>query len=386
MDMKKLCALLLCLAFLLAVSSCAMADPLGFGIVNAADLALRKEAGGQRITRLEKGTSVWIMGSGSDKKGEKWYHVRAQETAKSNYPERTGWVKAEYVDAGDNLWKDIKTVKTASFGMIALKQDGTLLCAGDWAFCGGENRYAALRDIREAGFCTVGSSIFAVDGSGRLYRDGEPVPTKDRIRLAGNHDLICLTEGNSLEVTYAGNTRIGWVYPENGGEALLSRVTDMADCDFRNLFLTDDGKVLCVKLDDAVLDYPEPDWEHWTDAISIDASLCSDGTTVLKGLTLRKYVPAFAAVRKNGTVLAAPDKLAALTASWQDIRKVAVGADWVLGLKQDGTVIAAGIDGRTPPDVSGWTDITDISNGHTFCVGVKQDGTLVFAGDFRFTE
>ena len=166
----------------------------------------------------------------------------------------------------------------------------------------------------------------------------------------------------------------------------MPRVTDMADCDFRNLFLTDDGKVLCVKLDDAVLDYPEPDWEHWMDAISIDASLCSDGTTVLKGLTLRKYVPAFAAVRKNGTVLAAPDKLAALTASWQDIRKVAVGADWVLGLKRDGTVIAAGIDGRTPPDVSGWTDITDISNGHTFCVGVKQDGTLVFAGDFRFAE
>ncbi len=385
MNMKKLlcCALMFCLAVLPVFS---LADPLGFGIVNASDLAIRREAGGQRITRLQKGTSVWIMGSGSDSKGEKWYHVRAQETAKSNYPERTGWVKAEYVDAGESLWKDIKTVKTASFGMIALKQDGTLLCAGDYAFCGGENPYAGLKDIREAGFCTVGSSAFAIDGSGRLYRGGEPVQTKERIRLAGNHDLICLTEGGRLEVTYEGNTRIGWVYPENGGEALLPRVTDMADCDFRNLFLMDDGKVYCVKLDDAALDYPEPDWEKWTDAVSIDASVCSFGTYVLNGHTLRKYVPAFAAVRRDGTVLAAPETLAALTASWQGIRKVAVGSDWILGLKQDGTVIAAGIDGRTPPDVSGWTDIVDISNGHTYCVGVKRDGTLVFAGDYRFTE
>ncbi len=385
MNMKKLLcfALLLCLAVLPVFS---LADPPGFGIVNASDLAIRREAGGQRITRLQKGTSVWITGTGKDSKGELWYHVRAQESTKSGWPVRDGWVKAEYVDAGESLWKDVRTVKTAAWGMIALKNDGTVLCAGDWAFCGGEDRYAGLKDIKEIGFCTVGSGAFAVDGSGRLYRDGEPVRTKERIRLAGNNDLICLTEGGRLEVTYEGNTRIGWVYPENGGEALLPRVTDMADCEFRNLFLTDDGKVYCVKPDDAVLEYPEPDWENWTDAVSIDASVCSNGTYVLNGHTLRKYVPAFAAVRKDGTVLAAPDKLAALTASWQGIRKVAVGSDWILGLKQDGTVIAAGIDGRTPPDVSGWTDIVDISNGHTYRVGVKRDGTLVFAGDYRFTE
>ena len=85
-------------------------------------------------------------------------------------------------------------------------------------------------------------------------------------------------------------------------------------------------------------------------------------------------------------MIAAPAELAALTADWQDIRKTAIGSDFILGLKQDGTVVAAGVEGRTPPDVSGWTDIADISNGHTYCVGVKNDGTLVFAGDFEFTE
>ena len=85
-------------------------------------------------------------------------------------------------------------------------------------------------------------------------------------------------------------------------------------------------------------------------------------------------------------MLAAPSALAALTADWQGIRQIALGPYWVLGLKQDGTVLAAGIDGGTPPDVSGWTDIAEVSNGLTYCVGVKNDGTLVFAGSFEFKD
>ena len=381
--MKKKIVTLLCLVTVLVFSSCAFAETLGFGMVNASDVAIRKDARGQKITRLQKGTSVWIMGSKSDGQGELWYHVRAEDGAATGHPVRNGWIKAEFVDADSRLWNNVRTVKTASFGMIVLKNDGTVLCAGDWTLCEPQGRYAGLRDIRQAGFCTVGSAIFAVDGQGRLYRDG--VQAANRVRLAGNHDLICITEDNRLQTTYEGNTRITWVYPQSSGEVQLQHVTAMAECESRNLFLTDDGKVYCAKVDDLALDYPEPDWSTWTDAESIDANLCSDGTYVLSGHTLRKYVPAFAAVRRDGTVLAAPESLAALTAGWRDMRKVAIGSDWVLGLKRDGTVVAAGIDGRTPPDVSGWTDITDISNGHTFCVGVKQNGALVFAGDYRFS-
>ena len=388
MNMKKLLryALLFCLALLTAFSSCACAEPLGFGAVNASDVAIRKEVRGQRITRLQKGTSVWIMGSGSDSRGDLWYHVRTQDSNDSGRLIRSGWIKAEFVDAGSRLWNNIQTVKTASFGMIALKKDGKVLCAGDYLFCSPQDRYTGLKDIRQIGFCTVGCGFYAIDGSGRLYRDDAQRQVKNRIRLAGNSDMLCITEDNRLQITYDGDTRISWVYPENGGDAQLGRVTAMADCNFRNLLLTDDGKVCCVALDNMAIDYPEPDWEMWTDVVSIDASLCSYGTYVLNGHRLRKYVPAFAAARQDGTVLAAPEELAALTADWQGIRKVAVGSDWILGLKQDGTVIAAGIEGRTPPDVSGWTDITDISNGHTYCVGVKQDGTLVFAGDYQFAD
>ena len=377
---------LFCLLFLTACFACASAEPTGFGMINASDVAIRKDIRGQRITRLQKGTSVWIAESRQDGRGETWYRVRTQDSTKSGYPVLDGWVHADYVDAGSRLWNNVQTVKTASYGMIALKKDGTVLCAGDFAFCDPQDRYTGLTDIRQIGFCTVGCGFFAVDGHGRLYRNDAQYQAANRIRLAGNMDLLCITEDNRLQVTYDGDVRIQWVYPQNSGQVLLPRVTAMAECNFRNLFLTEDGMVYCAKLDDTALDYPEPDWKTWTDAVSIDASLCSYGTYQLNGHTLRKYVPAFAAVRKDGTVLAAPESLAALTAAWQDIRKVAIGSDWILGLKRDGTAVAAGIDGNIPPDVSGWADIADISNGHSFCVGVKQDGSLVFAGDFQFPE
>ena len=118
----------------------------------------------------------------------------------------------------------------------------------------------------------------------------------------------------------------------------------------------------------------------------MDASVCAYGKEVIGERTFTNYVYAFAAVRKDGTVLAAPGTLAEATADWRGIRKTAAGPEWILGLKEDGTVLAAGIEGRTAPDVSSWTDIADIANGGTYCIGVKNDGTLVFAGNFEFSD
>lgn len=378
--------LLFCLVFPAVFSSCASAETLGFGIVNASDVAIRKDAAGKRITRLPEGTCVWITGSKSDSAGNLWYHVLAQDNSADRHPVYDGWMKAEFVDAGSRLWHDIRAVKASAYAMIVLKNDGTVACAGDWTYCDPKDQYTGLRDIRQIGLVTIGCGFYAVDGNGRLYRNGEPAGIADRIRLAGSLDLICITEDNRLLGTYGAGTGIGWIYPRDSAEVSLEHVTAMAEYDFRYLFLTDDGTVYSAYRDDPALDYPEPDWASWTDVAGIDVSCCSFGTEMFNGRMHTKYVPAFAAVRKDGTVLAAPEELAALTAGWQGIRKVAVGSYWVLGLKQDGTVVTAGIAGNTPPDVSSWTDITDISNGHTYCVGLKQDGTLVFAGNYHFNE
>ena len=67
--------------------------------------------------------------------------------------------------------------------------------------------------------------------------------------------------------------------------------------------------------------------------------------------------------------------------NWSDIVYVSVSDNHTVGLKYDGTVVATGYnkDGRC--DVSEWTDIAYIAAGSNFTVGMKTDGSLVFAGD-----
>ena len=58
----------------------------------------------------------------------------------------------------------------------------------------------------------------------------------------------------------------------------------------------------------------------------------------------------------------------------------AAGVWHTVGLKSDGTVIAAGNSDRGQCDVSDWTDIVAVSVGYDHIVGLKADGTIVAAG------
>ena len=151
----------------------------------------------------------------------------------------------------------------------------------------------------------------------------------------------------------------------------------MTNTEYRLLMLTDDGRVYAAySANDEVL-YPEPEWEQWTDVASIDA-----GISTFPGDSAYQYT--FTAVRKDGSVLAAPDQLSDMLSSWRNIRKICIGYQWVLGLKDDGSVVILAPGGTKTPDVSGWTGITDIGNGGDYIVGVREDGTLVFAGEHDF--
>ena len=376
---RMICALAaLCLVFLSVVSSCAAAEtePLGFGILTGDDVAIRKTPGGEKITRLRKHTTVWITESGTDSRGELWYRVKTQEITDSYRRNREGWVKAEFVSAGSALWHDVSAVAAAVYGMIVLKTDGSVLCAGYDSFDDPVVQYAGLRDIRQIGTTVLGWEFFAVDGNG-IYHVGRNTDEYS-CRLVARGGYVEVSKDNRLVNGEGETLNVDWKYPQSAAEADLSRVTAIENCDFKLLFLLDDGRVWSADMQDDTLIYPEPDWEHWTDAADIASGIVRYGTG--------DYIRSFAAVRRDGTVLAAPDQLAGLIGSWQGMKKISIGGSWVLGLKQDGTVVTAGTEGRTPPDVSGWTDIVDIANGEYFCVGVRRDGTLVFAGEFDFGD
>ena len=66
---------------------------------------------------------------------------------------------------------------------------------------------------------------------------------------------------------------------------------------------------------------------------------------------------------------------------WTDIVAVSAGYAHTVGLKADGTVVAVGWNQNGQCDVSGWTDIVAVAAGHAHTVGLKADGTVVAVGD-----
>ena len=354
--------------------SCARAETQGYGLVNNTEVALRKSPGGQKLIRLQKDTCVWIKDTKTDGQGNLWYEVNAGYNDEGRYRNRTGWIKAEFVDAGDRLWHGVRSVAADTYGLMALRQDGTAECVCDQDNTELRKWAAGLRNIRQVSLSWLGWGYYALDGDGTVF--GSDGNREKGVRLICDYGYpYSITEDNRLLT--GGTQQFTWVYPREVGSEQLARVTAMTNSQYRLLLLTDEGRVYAACSEGDPVYFPEPDWEQWTDAAGIDAGIISFSGG-------RPYSFAFAAVRRDGTVLAAPDELAAMIGDWQGMKKIRIGYKWVLGLKEDGTAIAAGPAGSGVPDVSGWSGIRDIGNGGDYLVGVKEDGSLVFAEEHVF--
>ena len=383
--MKKL-AVICCLLVLLTVFTSASAETLGFGFVNNRDVALRRGIGGKTIVRLPQDTCVWIRDSKTDGQGVLWYEINAGLHIDYSNVDYTGWMKAEFIDAGDAVWSGAQSVSASGTGMIVLKKDGTVAAAGtgihsrdDGGWTGFRNWVSSLHDIRQAGFCTLGLEYYALDGNGNYHTDMENpgILGKHRLRLVGGDSWVIGISADGRLLRGEQEASMKWIYPRQPGPEDLARVAEIQNNGCRTILLMDDG-TLFVEEDESR--DTEADWANWTDIVSLDASACMFTPGA------RKYRAAYAAVRKDGTVLAAPEELAGIIGNWTGMRKVVVGDRWVLGVKQDGTVLTAGLAGETPPDLSGWTDIVDIGTGYDYCAGVRADGTVLFAGDYVFMK
>ena len=93
-----------------------------------------------------------------------------------------------------------------------------------------------------------------------------------------------------------------------------------------------------------------------------------------------------AAVAKDGTIVSVglPEDLKREVDKWTGMKGICVhidkfGARFVIGLKENGTVVSAGDQGKGWTNVSSWRDIKQIAVGHLHTVGLKNDGTVVVA-------
>ena len=104
-----------------------------------------------------------------------------------------------------------------------------------------------------------------------------------------------------------------------------------------------------------------------------------------------------AAIKADGTVAVSSEypELGQAIRGWTDIVALENISRWidgeycaaVLGLKSDGTVVtASSMPDHGFPDVDGWTQIVDIRSGGDYTVGLRSDGTVVAAGDNTYGQ
>jgi hypothetical protein len=87
-------------------------------------------------------------------------------------------------------------------------------------------------------------------------------------------------------------------------------------------------------------------------------------------------------LRSDGTVVAAGSNACGQcnVDGWTDIIQVAAGSDHTVGLKANGTVVAVGDNNSDRCNVGDWTDIVQIAAGGGHTIGLKSDGAVVAVG------
>lgn len=320
---------LLCMlmGILMGLAACtASAETLGWGFVNNTDVALRRGVGGKAVFRLPKDTCVWINNSQVDGNGVLWYEIRTGlHVDNANY-DFSGWMKAEFIDTGVEVWHDITAIAAYNNGLIVLRTDGSTE--------------------------TAGRPIVAMDGSGwvspRGWSDAYEKVIHVGIPNTGNQYFI-VTENNEFVSSVNG-------LPVTDGLAKAAALE---------------------AAEEIIKDVPFPAWSSDTETIAFRSMGISnpDGE-----LPIELYI----GVRADGSVIAEPSFMAELLADWSDIIDIRLTSRYVLGLKKDGTVLLAVFSGDVDLDVSQWQGVIAIGAGKDWCVGLKEDGTLVFEGDHVF--
>lgn len=87
-------------------------------------------------------------------------------------------------------------------------------------------------------------------------------------------------------------------------------------------------------------------------------------------------------LRADGTVVAAGPDFPSCpdVSSWAGIVQVAAGTDHIVGLRGDGTVVAAGGNSYGQLEVGTWTDVVQVAAGGYFTLGLKANRTVVAVG------
>ena len=200
-------------------------------------------------------------------------------------------------------------------------------------------------------------SVAAIDNSGRLLCDdlGDKQYHPDWY----DRRFRCLAVGGyDLYGIHTDGTPAGTDYLSLDFKHLKA-LTDIAASSFHKVAVDRDGYVFAEGHNSNGC----CDVDNWRE---IKAVACGNDFTV--------------GLRYDGTVVTTSRHTVVNT--WTEIVEIAAGWDFIVGLRVDGTVLTAG----TKYSTKNWVDVIAVSAGHDFILGLTKDGDALYTGQYSNVE
>ena len=259
-------------------------------------------------------------------------------------------------DVGD--WRNIIAVSAGWYHTVGLKADGTVVAVGRNG--DGQCEVSSWTDI-----VAVSAGLWHTVG---LKSDGTVVSAGSKDEDSGNvmgwTDIVAVSAGWDHTVGLKADGTAVYAGPGLNAHG----VADWQDIrlplgERKELGKTENKKTEDKKPESAEL------------SLSIDNALLNE-------TTLSTYRTNTVGLRSDGTVVAAGSNEDGEcdVSDWRDIIAVSTGNGCIFGLKANGTVIAVGNNLDEQCEVSNWTNIVAVSAGQWHTVGLRADGTVVAVG------
>lgn len=256
-----------------------------------------------------------------------------------------------------------------------LQEDGTVVYASNNAIH--DKSYMQYTNAEQVILEDGDPAVLRNDGAvlERVFGEHDARTYPNIVQIAANKDALfgLQAKGTLLLLKYT--------YGTDGKQKEITNWTGIkaVSMDLYSVGLKSNGTVVIAG------DNP-PDVSKWSGIISVStgekvvAGLHSDGTVTLAiGGEVRHEANGRVYIDDEGNYYDCPLIAAE---QWTDIVAISVGkqGSHIVGLRSDGTVVAAGDNNLKECNVRDWTDVVAVSAGHRFTVGLKADGTVIATG------
>lgn len=305
----------------------------------------------------------------------------------ANYPYRT---------LGVEDWTDVKAVVLQErAGVYGLKTDGTILLTG---IAADEKKealsWSGIKEIFASDDYLIGLKYDGtVVSAGLSFEYGEPCDVSEW------HDIVsvCVNDKQTAALTADGKVVstgcvlnfFSWeniasigiykssvVALKRSGEIYSSPDSNILDRENIAAFSAHNNQIITLKKDGTATRTYYGSSFDCNDKDDIDEEIKGENIIAVEAGG-DEYA---AALKYDGTVIVQGYYNEIDVSLWHDIVAVSAAFSHVVGLKLDGTVVAAGDNTYCQCHVDHWRDIVYICAGDRFTAGVKSDGTVEIEG------